>query len=113
MKITLISTLVHPSDQGIRTISSVLKKEGLDVQVIFMTSEEQKYKRKEIEQLLRYCRGSDLIGINAFAYTSRKAIQIIKFLEKNLNVPIVWGGIHATICPEECIKYCDIVCIGE
>ena len=36
MKITLISTSTFPSDQGIRTISAVLKKAGYEVDVIFM-----------------------------------------------------------------------------
>jgi len=29
------------------------------------------------------------------------------------NIIVVWGGTHATICPEECIRHVDYVCIGE
>ena len=40
MKITLISAATYPSDQGIRTISSVLKKAGHNVNMVFMTLSE-------------------------------------------------------------------------
>ncbi len=115
MKITLISTATLASDQGIRTISSVLKKAGYNVKTIFLAySEDYKkfYPEKVLNQILNMSRDSDLIGINSFASTAPRAIQVIKKLKK-LNKPIVWGGIHATISPEKCIEHCDIVCVGE
>lgn len=116
MKITLISTSTYPSDQGIRTISSVLKKVGHDVKMVFMTLSEnysRTYTRSELEQLLRLCRGKGLIGVSSYASTSHRAAKIISFLKTRLDTPIVYGGIHATISPEDCIKYTDIVCVGE
>ncbi len=116
MRITLISTSTYPSDQGIRTISGVLKKKGYDVKVVFMTLSEdysRNYSLSELNQLLKICSGSGLIGINSFASTSKRATRIINFLKKNANIPIVYGGVHATISPENCIKYSDIVCVGE
>lgn len=117
MKIILISTATFPSDQGIRTISSVLKKQGHNVKIIFMAYSEDYskfYQERELNQLYSLCKDTDLIGITSFASTAPRAIQIIKFLqEKQIESPIVWGGIHATISPELCIKHCDIVCVGE
>lgn len=115
MKITLISTATFPSDQGIRTISSVLKKAGHNVKTIFLAySEDYKkfYPEKVLKQILKMSKNSDLIGLNSFASTAPRAIQVIKKL-KRLNKPLVWGGIHATISPEKCIEHCDIVCVGE
>jgi radical SAM superfamily enzyme YgiQ (UPF0313 family) len=116
MKITLISTSTFPSDQGIRTISSVLKKEGHEIKIVFMTLSEdysKNYSPFELNQLLKICRDSKLIGINSFASTSERASRIISFLKKNLDVPIVYGGVHSTISPEDCINVSDIVCVGE
>jgi radical SAM superfamily enzyme YgiQ (UPF0313 family) len=116
MKITLISTSTYPSDQGIRTLSGVLKKEGHEVKIVFMTLSEdysENYTLSELTQLLRLCKDSKLIGINSFASTSQRAARITAFLKKNLNVPLVYGGVHATISPEDCIKVADIICIGE
>ncbi|MDD5192586.1 MAG: radical SAM protein [Candidatus Nanoarchaeia archaeon] len=116
MKITLISAATYPSDQGIRTISSVLKKAGHEVKMVFMTLSEDYsrfYKKEELVQLLGLCKDSGLIGISSFVSTAPRAIQIIKYIEKRLAIPIVWGGIHATISPKECTEYCNIVCVGE
>lgn len=115
MKITLISTATFPSDQGIRTISSVLKKAGYEVKIIFLAySEDYKkfYPDYVLDEVLDLCKDSKMIGINSFASTAPRAIQVIDKI-KSLEIPIVWGGIHATISPEKCIEHCDIVCIGE
>ncbi|MDD5193314.1 MAG: radical SAM protein [Candidatus Nanoarchaeia archaeon] len=115
MRITLISTATFPSDQGIRTISSVLKKAGHEVKIIFLAYSEDYsrfYSESVLDQAFNLSRNSDLIGVNSFASTAPRAIQVIDRL-KHLNKPIVWGGIHATISPEKCIEHCDIVCVGE
>ncbi|MBU2104725.1 MAG: B12-binding domain-containing radical SAM protein, partial [Nanoarchaeota archaeon] len=116
MKVTLISTSTYPSDQGIRTISGILKNAGYDVKTVFMTLSEdysRNYTTSELSQLLKVCKNSKLIGISSFASTSKRAARIINFLKQKTNIPIVYGGVHATISPEDCIKYSDIVCVGE
>ena len=45
--------------------------------------------------------------------TMQTAKCITQEIKKHMNTIVVWGGIHAIIAPEECIKYADIVCIGE
>ena len=115
MKITLISTTTFPSDQGIRTISSILKKQGYEVKIIFLAFTENykiSYPESALSELYDLCKDSDMIGVNCFASTAPRAIQVLNKI-KPLGKPIVWGGIHATISPEECIKDCDIVCVGE
>ncbi|MBI5872128.1 B12-binding domain-containing radical SAM protein [archaeon] len=115
MNIILISTSTTAGDQGIRTVSSCLKQEGHDVSIIFLTATEnykKLYSKRTLEQLKEICKDAQLIGISSYASTSKRAIQVINTL-KQLNIPIVWGGVHATISTEECIKHCDIVCVGE
>lgn len=115
MKITLISTSTYPSDQGLRTISSVLKKNKFNCEIIFLPEQEDYsmiYSKKVLNRILNLCKDSDIIGISAMVSTSIRAKQVIKYLKK-LNKIIVWGGVHATICPQDCIKYVDIVLRGE
>ena len=115
MKITLISTSTFPSDQGIRTLSAVLKKQGYDVKLVFMCLSEdysKNYNLSELKQLANLCKNSGLIGINSYASTAGRAARIINFL-KRLSIPIVYGGVHATISPELCIEQADIICVGE
>jgi len=117
MKITLISTATTPSDQGIRTVSSVLKKAGHDVKIAFMVGPEDYsvfYNERELNAVYSLCKNSEMVGISSYASTAPRAEQIINFLKKkSLKVPVVWGGVHATISPEKCIEHCDIVCVGE
>jgi len=119
MKITLISTSTYPSDQGIRTISAVLKKAGYEVKLVFMSLSEdysKNYTDEELKQLENLCKDSQLIGINSFASTAPRAKRIIGYLKYNpstSNIPIVYGGVHATVSPHKAIEDCDIVCVGE
>src|SRR3989344_2282562 len=118
MRIILISAATFPSDQGIRTISAVLKKAGHDVKIVFMAYSEDYskfYHNRELNQLVNICKNTDLIGINCYVSTMPRAIQITQFLKKKLKkeIPIVWGGIHPTLFPQDCIKYVNIVCVGD
>lgn len=115
VKIVLISTSTYPSDQGLRTISACLKREGHHVKMVFMPLAEDyslKYSGRALDKLKEICTGAGMIGVSAYASTSPRAEQVISFL-KQLEVPIVWGGPHATISPDKCIEHCDIVCRGE
>lgn len=115
MKIMLISTCTYPSDQGLRSVSSSLKKAGHDVKIVFLPMDEDyelKYERKTMGHLVRLCGGFELIGVASYASTSVRVAQVVRYL-KRLGKPIVWGGIHATLSPDDCIKYVDFVCRGE
>lgn len=83
MKITLISTSTYPSDQGIRTISGVLKNAGYDVKIVFMTLSEdysRNYTASELSQLLKICKDSKLIGINSL-HLPQKSSKNNQFLK--------------------------------
>ena len=43
------------------------------------------------------------------------ALNISRFVKENANVPVIWGGVHSTILPEQTLKnkYVDAVVIGE
>ena len=117
MKIVLISTSTYPSDQGLRTISSCLKREGYEVKMVFMPMAEDyslEYSGSVLQQLKDICSDAKLVGISAYASTSVRAEQLINYL-KQLNVPIVWGGPHPSILPAQTCEdeHVDIVCVGE
>jgi len=114
MKITLISPYEEIYALGIRILSSCLKKEGHNIQVIFLRNcFYDRYKDKTLNEVVELSRGTDLIGISLMTNLFENAVQITQMLKKNLSVPILWGGIHPTIRPEECLDYADMVCIGE
>ncbi len=65
---------------------------------------------KFIEEII----DADIIGFSGmskFANHIKKTISLIR--SKNNKILIVWGGVHATVFPEDIIEYADAVCIGE
>ena len=54
----------------------------------------------------------DLVGITAFTAQANRAYEVAAHFRK-LGVPVVMGGIHATMCREEAIKHVDSVVTGE
>jgi radical SAM superfamily enzyme YgiQ (UPF0313 family) len=55
---------------------------------------------------------TDLVAISIETYTARRSYQIASDYRKR-RVPVVMGGFHATLCPEEVKQYADSVVIGE
>jgi radical SAM superfamily enzyme YgiQ (UPF0313 family) len=57
-------------------------------------------------------RPPDLVGITAFTSQAPRAYQIAAHFRR-LGVPVVMGGIHATMCVDEAARYVDSVVTGE
>ena len=55
---------------------------------------------------------ADLVGISVETYTARRAYQIASEYRRR-GVPVVMGGIHATLCPDEVADYAESVVTGE
>ena len=55
---------------------------------------------------------TDLVAISIETYTARRAYQIASEYRRR-NIPVVVGGFHATLCPEEAAFYADAVIVGE
>lgn len=72
-----------------------------------------RYQPKVLQEVAELCRGAELIGISVMTHYFDRARQITAYLKKTLNVPVIWGGIHPTVRPEESLEYADIVMVGE
>ena len=55
---------------------------------------------------------TDLVAISIETYTARRAYQIASEYRQR-GVPVVMGGFHATLCPDEASEYADAVVVGE
>ena len=115
MNITLISPVV--SDLGISTIAPLLKREGHRVRLLFIPEIMQSWSKppsaKTVDNLKEFLQNEDLVGINSFSENYPKTVSLLECIKKDLKAPIVWGGIHATLRPQDCIRYADFVCVGE
>jgi anaerobic magnesium-protoporphyrin IX monomethyl ester cyclase len=125
-------TLITPSSPnisafGARSLSSYLKGRGHAVQVVtlsivpdtyrnrngFLYAKKYEYSDRIINQTIEVASKSDLIGISFMTQYFNCAVQLTKAIRERLSVPVIWGGVHPTVRPEECLAYADMICIGE
>src|ERR1700745_1292949 len=55
---------------------------------------------------------TDLVAFSVETYTAKRAYQIATEYRKR-RVPVVMGGFHATLCPEEVAQHAEAVVCGE
>ena len=74
---------------------------------------EAEYSEEEFSKLLK-TNNYKVVGVSLttkdFYFAQIVTAHIRKYLPQ---AHIVWGGIHATCKPEECLNYADSICIGE
>jgi radical SAM superfamily enzyme YgiQ (UPF0313 family) len=96
--------------QGVGSLSAVLKTHGHRT-ALYITSEfdaNEVTRRIEQEQ-------PDLVGISVTTNQASLAKEIATFLTSHHTVPVVMGGIHATVAPDDLLTVPGIlgVCVGE
>lgn len=120
------------SPLGLCYIGGVLEKHGFDVAIynadfktgtgfmsdVKLTQNYDKYLYniknidgpiwKEIEFVLSK-QSPDIVGISVPTAKYGSALNVSKLVKKlNPEIPVVWGGVHPTILPEEAIKNYDV-----
>ena len=58
----------------------------------------------------------DLIGFSVYSYFEKIADKMSRAIKKDFPaIPIIWGGTHPTVVPEETIlkPWVDMICVGE
>lgn len=55
---------------------------------------------------------ADLVGITAFSSTATRAYEIAH-LYREKGIPVVMGGIHVSMMPDEALQFADSVVVGE
>ncbi|MBN2383434.1 B12-binding domain-containing radical SAM protein [bacterium] len=106
---------IYPSDNntfnaGIGYLSAVLKLDGHKTG-LYLTS---RFNEQELGDRLRAFQ-PDLVAVSSVTNQFRLARQLILQVKRKVGVPVLLGGVHATINPEEAIRVegVDAVCIGE
>jgi radical SAM superfamily enzyme YgiQ (UPF0313 family) len=59
-----------------------------------------------------YDEPTDLVALSVETYTARRAYQIASEYRRR-GVPVVMGGFHPTLCPDEAAQYAESVVVGE
>lgn len=96
---------------GILSVGSALKRAGFVVELFSFTEKEIDVYAKKIVG-----KNPEWVGISVMTGSqTRHSADFSKAFKKISNAPIVWGGIHPSLMPEQCIKedYIDYLMIGE
>lgn len=113
---------------GPRRLSAQLKRAGFDAALVFLQSKSfwgqvgQRFRPHSdgmgvsdglLHQLAEICKDSAVVGLSVWTHEAWWAGEITRRLKEKLDCPVIWGGIHPTSFPEECIQAADGICLGE
>lgn len=119
LRIALISLYILESN-GIRYLSASLRRAGFHTDEIFLghfIHHHQEYPGEATQNLLISLlreRKPDLVGmsVRAGAYLTM-ATELTERIRDQVGVPVLWGGAHVTLAPEQCFQQNDFLLLGE
>lgn len=97
---------------GILSVGSALKKSGFEVELINITE-------KKIDQTAILIASQKPLYVGLSVMTGRQTLHSAELSRKikaiSPSLAIIWGGIHPSLMPEQCLRedYIDFVIIGE
>ncbi|MCK4806341.1 MAG: cobalamin-dependent protein [Candidatus Aegiribacteria sp.] len=123
MKILLISPYLDITSLSTRLLSSYLKAGGHSVVQVFLPDLQcmmekgidfiDCYPDEVVEQVATLADGFHLLGMSLMTNYFIKMTHLTRGIRKRIDIPVVWGGIHPTVAPEECMDIADYICVGE
>ncbi|MCZ7583372.1 MAG: cobalamin-dependent protein [Deltaproteobacteria bacterium] len=101
-------------------MSSSLRKNGFDVdEIFFQYFTHHAYKpptEEQIRTLIDLLREREigLVGLSLrIGALFNVATQLTQRIKKELGIPVMWGGAHVTMAPEDCVEKADFIALGE
>ena len=93
---------------GVMSIAGLLKAHGHAVDLILVDEHPKNY----LDLIDQY--NPDLMGFSFMTGNRNWAYALARELKQKFNKPIIFGGVHPTLFPEDIdFSYVDYVCIGE
>ncbi len=121
--VVLISPYSGMSAVGLRLISACLRQAGWPTRLVFLPDLEEwlclpaphrtGYPPALLDAVCELCADADLVGISVMTNFVLRARSLTQAVHERLGLPVVWGGIHPTVRPAECLEWADLVCVGE
>ncbi len=112
MKLLLISVQSNAYLTGLKYIAANVHANGHDARILHLPGYFEDRLEPAIEDFIRDY-NPDLIGIGLMSIEFYPTKNLTLLLRKKFRIPIIWGGVHVVIKPDECLKYADYVCCGE
>lgn len=116
---TLLIALYNCKGLGVRYLSSVLKRRGYPCTILFLKSFQAHNMRKPSETEYALVNEviarekPDLIGISYMCTFHREVIEELTRRLRARGHRVVWGGVCATLFPEQALEHVELVVRGE
>lgn len=112
-KVLFIYPAIDNESLAIEYLSSVLKQKGHETDLILNYLPEKDFKGRLMERIDLF--KPDFIGFSVVTDDYSWACDIAKFIKEKTNLPIIFGGIQVTSCPEIVIanSFVDYAVLGE
>ncbi|MEC7988219.1 MAG: radical SAM protein [Myxococcota bacterium] len=115
-----IISLWDVENNAVRILAATLRAAGFKVVEIYfkdwISNSLEAASDAQLENLARIIRREELnlaaLSIRASAYAHQAQI-ITEFLHNELDLPVLWGGMHPTMAPDDCISKTDMILKGE
>ena len=109
---------------GPRQMASVLKTKGHECSVVFLRGSIKKYQFDSqfvysyppamIDDIMEVCADADVVGVSFMSLYYDRGVQLTEAVRDAYpDKPIMWGGTHPTLRPDESLEIADYVCVGE
>jgi|WetSurMetagenome_2_1015567.scaffolds.fasta_scaffold05784_2 anaerobic magnesium-protoporphyrin IX monomethyl ester cyclase len=105
---------------AVRTLHAVLARQGFPVHSIFFKqlNENNTMDREtesEVQSLIGLLRRLNpiLVGLSVRSTYFQLAACLSARIRHEIGCTVLWGGVHVTISPEECLDHADALCLGE
>ncbi len=119
LKVVIVA-LYAVENSGVRHLSAILKKHGWPVDLVFFKHwrNNRVEEPTEVELALLADKlssgGYDVVGFSFGSPYWSVARRLSKVVKRTLpNALLIWGGLHVTLVPDECLPYADLLCLGE
>ena len=116
--IALLSIYGYESS-AIRYIAAAVRKAGHTCYEVYFEDMKRNFFRyptsEELDVLIGLLRdkGVDIVGISVRSSYRKMAALVTDKIHADLGIPVLWGSMHPTICPEDSLKYADAICVGD
>ncbi|MFH1079083.1 MAG: radical SAM protein [Pseudomonadota bacterium] len=97
---------------NIRSLSSYLKRSGYEATCLFCSTAFNPSNLNGLIELLKE-KSVDLVGVSLVTDDYRSAVIVTRAIKEKLGLPVIWGGAHVNVKPDECLQHADMVCLGE
>lgn len=103
---------------GPRLLDAYLKERGYNTSILYFKRRSQEHvepSEEEVQILVDFIVKANprLIGFSLLSPFRNVAFDLTDRIREHVDAPVIYGGVHATIDPDDCMLKADIACIGD